>query len=362
VKKLILILSISSCFLFNIYSEDAVNLVPLGDDLTTLFLGIGQDVVPLLHQNALSGDTYGEAEIDQVFLPFYLSIPSIGLSTTDGIATVLSNDSQEWKFAIQLPSLVDSALEGSSKEYFDIAQNIFALPTVKLGFGFKLPSNFELHISGIYLPPLDFGALASVSALDNLSLDIMDVGFKLRKTIFHDTFFKPAFSIGAHYYYSTFEMDFTFDHITDFLDSRVEAGGLGELDLGGTFNINTKVQSFGLDFHLSKRLIIFTPFIKLSPTLYYSTISTTADLDATLYDVGTETEISSANLNSGGSVNSNGVMLYGSAGLEFRLLFMVIHLSVNADLQNPTLTLGDATSGDFSETYIDKFGLNLGFS
>lgn len=369
-KKLLVVLLIFKSFILFAEGDESINLTPLGEDLTTLLTGIGQDVVPLLHQNSVSGDAYGEAEIDEVFLPFYISIPTIGLSTTNGIATVLGDDAQEWKLEIaKIPNLIDTALAPETattdgeltdtQKYFNLSQQMFGLPTVKLGFGVKLPKGLELHVSGIYLPPLDFGSF--VPELANLSVDIMDIGIKVRKTIFSDKGFRPAFSIGARYFYSSFKFDYTFGSLTEILDKRLEVEGLGDMDLGGTFKINTAVQSFGLDFHLSKRLFLFTPFIKLSPTVYYSSMDTVAALKADIYKTGTDTSLTTTVLNSGGDVDGNGLALFASTGVEIRLFFFAIHLGVTADLQNPTFNLGSATSMDFEETAVDKLTLNLGF-
>lgn len=361
-KKLLLLLLVFQSFV--IFSEGVgINLTPLGKDLTTLFSGIGQDVIPLLSQNSISGDLYGEAEIDEVFFPFYLSIPSVSIATTDGIATVLSDENQEWKFITKLPSLVDSALTDDTREYYDITQKLFALPSVKLGFGFKLPAGYELHFSGMYLPFDDLKGLLPEEA-SVLSLSIVDVGVKIRKTIFSDQWLRPAFSIGVHYFYSQFDFGADFK-LTDFVEEGVDVSGQA-LDLDGDFSINTKVQSFGLDFHLSKRLFIFTPFVKLSPTVYYSSMRSVGDFKATLSEEATEGEEvvpgDPIQLDIKESyIEGNGLTLFASAGLEIRLFFIALHLSISADLQNPTFEMGNATSLDFEETAFDKIALNLGF-
>ncbi len=360
-KKILIFMLVVKCIFISAQEQEIINLTPLGEDLTTLFSGIGQDVIPLLHQNSISGDIYGEAEIDEVILPFYISIPSISISTTDGIATVLGDETQEWKLEIaKLPNLVNQALaDDETQNYYDLTQRIFALPTLKMGLGFKLPKGFELHLSGIYLPPIDFSSF--VPELGSLTLDIVDVGVKVRKTIFPDKGFRPAFSIGAHYFYSTFILDYTFESLTDIMDERLNIEGFGDLDLGGNFRVDTSVQSFGLDFHLSKRLLFLTPFVKLSPTVYYSAMSTNANLDATLYGEGTDVSSTQTKLKSGGQVDGNGLALFASTGLEIRLFFFAIHLSVTADLQNPILEIGNAASMEFNETAVDKVALNIGF-
>jgi len=357
VKKLFL-LFISILSLSFVSAEELITLDPLGDDLSTLFTSIGRDVVPILQQNSVSGDTYGEAEIDDVFLPFYLNLPTIGLSTSNGIATVLTDERAVWKFTLGLPDLIKGALTGDDvTKIFDLTQRVAALPTVKLGMGFKLPAGFELHLSGIYLPAIDYSAVTK--ELANLNLDITDIGVKIRKTIFTDKGLRPAFSIGARYFYSTFNVGYNITSIADLLGNKIEAAGFGELDLSGKFTLGTMVQSYGLDFHLSKRLLLFTPFIKLSPTVYFASINTNANFAANLYSAGTTDVLTKANLVIDAPATGTGLALLASTGVEVRLIFLTIHLGVTANLQNPVFTLGNVIEGDFTETALDKLSLDI---
>lgn len=336
-----------------------INLGDLGDDLTILFRSIGRDVTPIIRQNSIANDTFGEAEIDKVFFPFYLSIPSISVTTGDGIATALTNN-DTWEFTVELPTLIDSSLDDDSKEYYDLTQRVIALPVARIGFGVALPLGYELHVNSMMLPEIDYTMFND--SLDNLTVDVMDIGFKVKKVIFSDRGGRPAFSIGLGYNYSKFDLNFGINSLTDFLDERPDVGGLGNLDLVGDLNINTEVQTFSMDYHVSKRFFFLTPFVKLSPNIYYTTYKNNAKFDAYLYPTEGNSEPTQTTLKiDPTTVESTGFSLMGSAGFEIKLYFVAIHLSTTADLQNPVVTFGDAFGGNFDDTELDKFSINLGF-
>ena len=61
--------------------------------------------------------------------------------------------------------------------------------------------------------------------------EVITIGVKIRKTIFTDKGLRPAFSIGARYFYSTFNVGYNITSIADLLGNKIEAAGFGELDL-----------------------------------------------------------------------------------------------------------------------------------
>lgn len=358
-KKILVVLIILFTTLGSIYTSE-IDLGPLGDDLTILFRSIGRDISPIIRQNSISSDTFGEAEIDKLFLPFYLSIPSFSATTGDGIATALTTN-DTWNFTImKLPTLIDSALDEDTKEYYDLTQRVIALPVTKIGFGFALPQGFEFHFNGIYLPEIDYSMFSDT--LGNLTLDIMDLGFKVKKVIFSDRGFRPAFSMALGYNYSTFGLGFGINTLTDFLDNLPDVGGLGNLDLKGDLKINTEVTTLSMDLHISKRAFLFTPFFKLSPNIYFTTYKNSASFDAFLYPAeGGGDPVQTTLKIDPTTITSTGFSLMGTAGFELKLYLIALHISSTVDLQNPVITLGDAFSGEFDETSLDKFSINLGF-
>lgn len=336
--------------------QEIINLVPLGDDLSKLFISIGRDLNPIIRQNSISSDTFGEAQIESSNFQFYLTIPTISLSTGDGVATVLSNSSATWDFIIKLPTLVDSALTSDeSKEYYDISQKVFALPVVNIGFGMSLPMNFEVHLKGFYLPPLDYSTIDD--ALGNMSLDIIDLGLKVRKVLLTEKKYRPAFSIGLGYNYSNFKLEYKINSLTDFLDERFDMGALGKLDLLGDLNIESSNHIIFMDYHISKRLLFFTPFLKFSPSIYFTNFKSNANFDATVYSTDEADVITTANLDPTGEVSSNGFSLLCSAGFEIKIFYAVLHFGLTLDLQNPVISIGSG----LENSYLDKTSVNFAF-
>lgn len=335
--------------------EEIVNLAPLGEDISTLLTGIGRDIVPALHLNSFGGDVMGQAFSE---VPYYINFPSLGITGFDGLASVLGDDGAVWKFFYSLPSIIeDNLTDASSLKNYETVQEIMVLPVLKAGMGFSFANGVDLHITGMYLPPLDF---IPVALLENIHISSWNTGVRLRKSVLPERGKIPSFSIGAGYNYSSFTMDIIVNSITDFMSSRFTIEGLGDLDFEGELHLASRVHSWGLDFHLSKKLSFFTPFIRFSPYMYYAFYNSSAHLDASLYEEGTDTLASHSPLSSEGSVSQSGLSFVTTLGCEIKVFMVVFHGGLSFDIRNTVLTPGKMFSLEFHETRLNNVCFNLG--
>ncbi len=234
----------------------AQDLLPLGRDLTTMLDKLGQDVVPYLLQNAEAGDGIGLAELpekDNFFMTF-----SAGAVLANGIGTFLG---EEGTFELlDVDGLLRQALGGSSGEkYYELAQELFPYPNLRLALGFRFFFKTELLLQFSILPQQLTDLIADMAGLSGITLNRMNAGLRVRKALLHDGHGFPAVSLGVGYVYSAFNMGYALPN-----DFSQDISG-SPLTLGGDLEMATRLHSFGLDLAVSKKLGFFIPYLAVSP-------------------------------------------------------------------------------------------------
>jgi hypothetical protein len=326
-------------------SAQLVNLEPLNQDFQTLMNSIGHDVVPHMQQMVLAGDIVGEASFGN-FPHFGIVLPGVGVTFGNGIATALSDpDPDLWKFnLLPFPTLIASALgsDQTTKDVFNFAQGAFPYPSVRVGFGIGLGGGFEVLLNGMYLPQslVDAGLnLIETSATGPIhtlapQVSVIDAGGVLRKVLIKDKgLFRPSVSIGAGYNYASFRLGANISSLYDLTKSKIEIPGLGNLDLTGKIDIKADVNSAGIDFHVSKRLLIFTPYMKFATWYQQSTYDALTAFKATVTS-GT-TKITEQTLQAHPQYTVKSISTFLTGGLEVKLLFIILNASVTLDMENP---------------------------
>lgn len=345
-----------------------INLSPLNEDFNTLFDGIGKEVIPHLQQIALSGDTFGEAELGN--LPhFSISLLNAGVTISSGIGKVLDDPDTVWNFIMAFPDIISTALEtlpADIQNYYNLTKSILPYPVVNLGLGLGLIGGFELFVNGFAIPQMLIDTVAGmvgIQALENAQLDIMNVTGRLRKVLLKDEGPYPAISVGLGYNYSHFQAGYGFNSLSDLGVDPVDLG-IATLDLDGNFQINTLVQSVGMDFHLSKTFLILTPFIKISPWYQWTSFSSLIDFTATATVSAGETsqdETIALYINPQTSVQDMSVFL--TTGVELKLLILVLSTSVSMNLENPIMLIGTLLETpilELQEPIFNGIGVHVG--
>jgi hypothetical protein len=356
------------------FSQDLGN---LETDLKTVFLGIGREITPRLHQMALSGnDLMGEAKL-RGLTGFYFSIAGLNISTLDGIGSVLTADGTDWKFdLISIPDIIKDALGegGDAETYFNTAtKQAMALPSLRIGFGFPLPLGLELLANGIYLPPslveMGFGLAGEgvpTALKSGTTLDMFTLGGIIRKPILSDKrgFLRPSLSLGASYTYSSFAFGLPKFNINDLVDGGIDLDDLGTLNMAGNVQFATKSQSIGAIVHLSKTFFwILTPFVKAGAYYHFSEYESVFVVKASGTDAQGNVTLTERTLDaSTGIIKTNDVSMILSGGLEIKLPPVVLTTTVSLDLERPVVgmpPISDLTSGNFSGLTLNGLSIML---
>lgn len=331
-----------------------INLSPLSEDFESLFAGIGREVAPSLQQIALAGDIVGEAELGG-FPHFSLTLPGIGVTLTSGIGKSMSDPTVDWKFFLAFPELINTALAAvpDAQQYYDLTKVIFPFPSVRLGLGFGLFGGLELLFNGFAIPQMlvdTVAGMVNIPAVSNATLDIMNVGARLRKVFLRDEGLAPAISAGIGYTYAHFNVGYQFSSLTDIIGGPLDLDVV-TLDLGGNFLISTLIHSVGMDFHVSKRLFLLTPFLKISPWYHWTTFTTNLDLTATAAaaDEAAAGAAQTVELAANPQVSLSDLSVYVTGGLEVKLLILVLSTSVTVNLENPIVSIPKLVSTPFLE-------------
>jgi hypothetical protein len=266
----------------------AQDLSGFANDFEALITGITRDVAPNLQMTALSGNVVASARIDK----FMVFLPGVGVTLSGGLATIMEPDAYQWS-TISLPAVIGAVVEDqSTKDLLETLEyGLFPYPMLKVGFGFGFAKDYDIMISGMYLPGAlaDLGTSLAGPEIESLgiNLETLNLGATVRRTLLRDSGFVPALSLGALYNYSSFNLGIAELSLADLVEGGVDLGGL-TLDLTGSLGFETVSHNFGLELHASKKLLFFTPYIKLSGIYQITSTSGTTDLTATVGPVVTD--------------------------------------------------------------------------
>lgn len=239
----------------------AQDLDPIIRDLSAMFEGIGNDILPYLQQTVIAGEGIGRASIG-LDSRFYAGF-SLGATFSPGLLTFL--DDENYFEILNVSGLLDQALGAAEGEstILDTFSSFFFFPTMRLVAGVRLPLGMDLSAMFSIIPGALTGAIANAAGFPGIELRQLNIGVRLRKVLVHDSGGFPAISIGAGYTYASFGA--AFDVTEALRDSFTQEIGGNYLALDGAINMGTSVHTAGVDFIISKKLLIFYPFLKISP-------------------------------------------------------------------------------------------------
>lgn len=249
------------------------------DDFTLLLSGLGEDISPVLMQNAMTGQNIGMAELGtEFFSNFYISVlPTVSFTVTDGIFKFTDTQAYEDSLILKgmLNSLLfaepDGLLAGTADWVDIILDKATPIPAFKLNAGAKLPANLEILVHGMWMPQFITGLIP-----DDVMSDIpggllptfnyLNIGGELRYVLLRDSEQTPGFSIGLGGAYNKMGLEMG---VGELLNDAL-GDSLGEAPPGSTnpftaagMSISSSAVVFGINSTLSKKLAIFYPFVKL---------------------------------------------------------------------------------------------------
>ncbi len=338
---------------------EAQDLNGFANDFEALMVGVTRDAAPNLQMSALSGNIIGDADLDR--LTFFF--PSIGITVTDGFASILEPDAYGWEFLLEMPAIINTIVGDDLKMKENInalESRFFPLMSMKMGFGIPLPSDMDLIVTGMFIPPAVTEALLKQAGDDIASQGIgfstLNFGVEVRKALLKDGKGSPALSLGGLYNFGAFNLevsDLSLLKLTG--GSGVDVGGQN-LDLNGSMEYKTSIHNIGFDLHVSKHLLFFTPYAKLSGIYQYAKASTDTDMLATL-STTTGTVINEITIKTSPVVVISNFSTLATLGYELKLLAFVFNTNAMFDLARFNLDISD-----FSLTGITGrgFSLNMG--
>jgi hypothetical protein len=345
------------CLALGTWAEDLIqtDMGRLSDDLGVLFQSISSDIAPQLLQATLSGDIVGEAAFKGDFPHGTLVLPGIGVGFGNGLGTVLNNDTPDKWQLVDLSQLVQNNVgSGGGSDLYNASRQIFPYPALSFGLGFGTVKGIEVLAEGFYWPQSLSNAIVgylpsnwNVSGM-NPEFTATSLLFKVRKVLMYDAGPYPAMSIGLGELYGNFKMGMGLNFSNDF-------GANETMNISGQMALETTVLGTGLEFDISKRLPVITPFGSFGLWYRYAKASTgSADGSPLLLSItesGTQESVTFSNTFT--SVDQ-GLDARVSGGFEIRLWALILHLSAAFDLEKPLLDIQS-----FSLTGISANGFSI---
>ncbi len=354
---------------FAVAAQDGPGVLPLdklGPDLSTLFGGIGDEILTNMNQITLAGNTIGAAELGR-FPHFSVDLLGIGVTAFNGIGSVLENPDTVWQFeALPLPDLLESNIGGSSiGGAYEAVRRILGLPTLRGNFGVGVRGGIEILGSVSYLSDRIIFTVVEPfvtlpEAMSSLSAHLLNIHLGLRKVIISERGLVPALSVSLGVAYADTGIVYEMTSLADILGEPIDLLG-SNLDLSGDFSLTGRSAGVGIDLNLSKSfLYVFVPFLRFSTCYHFSSYNVGANFTASQTNPGESAPSNTFDLDIGAANSARDLSFYVTTGIELKLLFLVLHASIGANLQGLSLTVGDAFAGNFDATDVNRVNLNVG--
>lgn len=334
-------------------------LQPLSTDIAALVGSIDSDIAPQLLPAALAGDIVGEAAFAGDFPHGTVILPSIGVTFGNGLATVLNDTSHNWQFTMKMPDLVQNALGGSGSDLYSASRQIFPYPTIQGGVGFGVTKGIEILANGLFIPQALTNTLVSAagsSKVNSLSpqFSAATIELRVRKVLFYDSSSYPAMSLSLGGVYGDTKLGASVNLASLQNNSGIDLGGIGTLNLTTNTPILFDAQVFGmgLDFAISKRFPVITPFASTGLWYRHAVVSTTGDLTATITPATGAPATEDIAISS--TKTDDAIAGRIGAGFELHFWAFVLHFGANLDLENPLVDIQK-----FSLTGIAANGLSI---
>lgn len=348
--------------------ELSLDLTPLRKDFTTLLEGLGDEIVPYLHQAALSGNIVGEAQLGP-FPRFSVTLLSAGSTFSDGIGAFIDPANPElWALEIfRIPELIQELVDGAGEaaaDLYDTTKRIFAYPALRFGFGIGIAHGFEVLVNGFYLPKALNGPLfglvehdtdGTLHALEP-EFEMLTASFMIRKVILSERkgSLRPALSAGAGYTYAHFRLAMTGFDLSAVTEEPIDFGGMGTLGMNGTIALETSSHTGGVELHLSKRLLVFTPYIKFGSWFHTARYAADAALTAT---VTNEQAAAQTDILTAAETTYTDFSFLVTGGLELKIFSFILSSNLSIDLQDSEFSPGNFSLEELS---LNRVTVNLG--
>lgn len=286
----------------------AQDFTPVTNDLSSMLGAIGDSIVPNIQQTILADQGIGAASLGKS--RFFIG-GSLGASFPPGLLGKMSDPTgyQVLDIAGLINTMVGQVAGGSSAAtgYIDTLKTFFPDPDTKIAFGLRTVYGIEVIGTFSILPQFltDFGT--GLAGISGVTLNALSAGVRVRKTLLDDAGGFPAISIGAGYTYASFNAAYT-------LGSASLGSGSYTLDLtGAKLTLGTITHTAGIDLAISKKLLIFTPYLRFMPWYAWS------QFDSGFGPFSVSIGGSASTINPSASYATQGLSLLVAGGVEIRL-------------------------------------------
>ncbi len=321
----------------------------IGADFENLIEQLGKDMLPNLEQLAVWGQFPGQAALPDDSR-FFFTLSAGAVLGFNGLLSFVEPTNAAFE-VLNVHELVQTILEQSEAgpDALDGIKEFMPYPIARTALGFRLPAGFEAMVDFAIFPQFVANTAVNLAnrfpnlTLPPVEMNALHVGTRVRKVLLQDAPGVPAVSIGAGYSYTGFNLGYDFSEIGG-IDTAI-----GELYFTGELFLRNRINSFGLDLHVSKQLGFFVPFIGISP--YYQLAGFSGG-------VGTEAKpfYAYVDFHNGDPVedipyngdppattlsdNDLSFVVFGGFDLVFGNLVLQVHSSYNVGEAWPAVTIG----------------------
>jgi hypothetical protein len=250
----------------------AQDLRPLGTDLSTLLGGIGDSLLPSLQQTAVADNGIGAASMGTSH--FYFGFDTGVTFGTPALLAVLTESPSPFEL-IDVSGLLGNLSESSAiSSYLKSVENLsyFPYPDLELTAGFAPIGGVQVLAKFSILPEALTDLVTGIAGLKDsgITLNELSANVRVRKTLLEDQGAFPAVSVGIGYAYTNVQAGLV-------LPTQKQPFAGYNLTFGGTLNMEATMSSVGADLSISKRLLIFTPYLSIAPWYQWASFSGSMD-------------------------------------------------------------------------------------
>jgi hypothetical protein len=293
-------------------------------------------MLDVMQQSALLGEGVGDAVLGD--FPHLYFAASTGTVFAGGIAKVI--DAVPTPFQVlNVGGILQSALSGmggkTATDLYTLSRSFFIYPNARISFGVGTAGGVEVTGQVSYWPQLFTDGVGGLAGLTGLTLNHLNAGLRVRAALLADSGAFPAVSIGAGYVFSSFGLGYNLSSLPAMNVSGVD------LDFSqASFALQTYLHSAGIDLTVSKRLLVFVPFFRVSS--WYQWGFYDASLSHFRATLGNTVDVSPA---SHLTAMDLAILLSGGIGLKLGGFGLTIGASYNPKTNQPAAELSLSGQG-----------------
>ncbi len=314
----------------------AQDLRPIGSDLSTLLQGVGQSVIENLQQSVLADNGVGAASLGSS--RFYVGI-TLGATLSHGLLGFV-NTPNEFQ-VLNVNGLITNNLPGSLSGLYTTAQTFFPDPNLKLTFGLRPVAGIEVLGTFSILPDALTNTITKAAKVSGTTLNSLSAGLLVRKVFMEDTGPFPAVSLGVGYTYANFNAGYSINNFS-------QGFGGDTLTLGGNLKLGWTLNTAGIELDISKRLLVFVPYLKIIPWYQWASFSGSIDnFTADLSSGGTPITPTYGAGSPSATITQNDIGFLLDAGVEVALGGFRLVPSGSYDILTNTFSANLSARGQF---------------